>query len=163
MKKDTYLEKLNKMLGLETKAKEVKTKETEKRTGRIQGIPEETIQEFREVQGILYFLQAPALFTPKTCRHCGEGFLVSRRLVTCCSWHCMREEIKSYGYTWEKGQGIEFDEQKMLDLINDPQVFGGQEPIWVRNLDTLEVALQKLTEFSKSYQTTKSAQETLMS
>lgn len=146
------------MLGLDKVAEEIAVTE-EKVVNNARAVREEEIQTFRELQGILYFLQAPALFTPKVCRYCKEAFLVSRRYVTCCSWDCLRRELQKQGFEWSKGEGIEFNEDKMLKIINDNSIFQGQEPIWVRNLPQFQAALQKLTEFAESQQTLSVGQE----
>jgi endogenous inhibitor of DNA gyrase (YacG/DUF329 family) len=114
-------ERLNALLGLTTKIEEVKTRVN----GSFYGITEDEIQEFREAQGLIYFLQAPALFTPKTCPHCGEHFLVSRQFVGFCSYTCIRKDLEAKGFRWDKGRDIE-------ELVNDPEVYKGNEPIWIR-------------------------------
>ena len=115
-------EALNALLGLTTKAEEVKSNSS----GKFYGISESDIQEFREAQGFIYFLQAPALFTPKTCPHCGESFLVSRQFVAFCSYTCIRKDLEARGFRWDKGHDIE-------ELVNDPEVYKGNEPIWIRS------------------------------
>lgn len=114
--------KLNALLGLTEKVQEVKTRST----GRIVGVTEKEIQEFREAQGLIYFLQAPALFTPKTCGHCGEAFLVSRKYVAYCSYTCIQKSLEEKGVGWRKGRDLEA-------LAQDPQVYDGNEPLWIRS------------------------------
>lgn len=124
MKKETAEAKLNQLFGdmFVKKVEEVKVKTT----GRVVGITEEEIQEFREIQGILYFLQAPALFSYKVCGHCGADFFVSRKYVKYCSYTCMKLEFRKQGFEWRKGNDIEA-------LVLDPQVYDGNEPIWIRS------------------------------
>jgi hypothetical protein len=120
MKAETAQEKLNRMLGLAPeKVAEVKAKTT----GKVVEVSEDDIQEFREAQGLLYFLKAPELFTYKVCKHCGDGFLVSRMYVGFCSYTCIRKELEKDGIKWRKGNDIEA-------LVAD--VYEGNEPIWLR-------------------------------
>lgn len=128
MKRETQQDKLNALLGLTTKAEEVKVQ----RTGNAVGITEDQIQKWRELQGLTYFLQAPHLFQPKTCKNCGIKFVVSRLFVACCSYDCITEDLRKMGIEWTKGDDLE-------KLALDPQVFGGNEPLWVR-----QPTLQKL-------------------
>lgn len=121
MKRETQLDKLNALLGISKKAEEVKIKST----GNTVGITEDKIQKWREIQGVIYFLQAPALFSPKTCTNCGMKFTVSRLFVSCCSYDCITESLRKIGITWEKGSNLE-------SLALDPQVYDGNEPLWVR-------------------------------
>jgi hypothetical protein len=136
MKKDTVAAKLNALFGdaFVKKVEEVKTKTT----GKVVGISEEEIQEFREAQGILYFLEAPALFTYKVCGHCGADFFVSRLNVKFCSYSCIKLELQKQGFEWRKGNDIEA-------LIADPQVYNGNEPIWISSQ-----SLQSIREMVKS-------------
>lgn len=124
MKAETAEAKLNALFGdlFAEKVKEVKTKTT----GRVVGVTEEEIQEFREIQGILYFLEAPALFEYKVCGHCKADFYVSRKYVKFCSYGCMKLEMRKQGFEWRKGNDIEA-------LVLDPQVYNGNEPIWIRS------------------------------
>ena len=133
MRKSTRANKLNELLGISAKVAEVAVK----KTGKIVGITEEEIQEFREMQGLHYFLQAPALFTPKVCKHCGEGFLVSRKYVAFCSYTCIRKELSEQGIEWTKGNDIEA-------LV--ASVYDGNEPLWIRS-STLNVIKQMVMTF----------------
>ena len=134
MKKETYQAKLAKLLGMAPPPEESK-----KNLNVAVSVPEANIQEFRAMQGVVYFLQAPELFTPKVCTHCGESFLVSRQYVKCCSYTCIRMELREAGIEWSKGHDLEA-------LANDPNVYEGNEPIWIRNLDRLRAVLDKLAE-----------------
>ncbi len=136
MKTETKLEKLNRLLGIHEKVEEVKTRTT----GKLVGITEEEIQEFREAQGLFYFLAAPKLFTARICGHCGEPFLVSRKNVAFCTYTCIRMSLRKQGIEWSKGKDLEL-------LANDPQVYNGNEPIWIRhtNLTKLKEALSILS------------------
>lgn len=122
MKADTVAAKLNALFGeaFVEKVQEVKTKTT----GKVVGVSEEEIQGFRQAQGILYFLQAPALFTYKICGHCGADFFVSRKNVKFCSYMCIKLELRKNGFEWRKGNDIEA-------LVMDPQVYNGNEPLWI--------------------------------
>lgn len=130
MRKETVEAKLNKLFNLTEKAEEVKVKTT----GRVVGVTESEIQEFREVQGLVYFLAAPALFELKTCPVCEEWFAVSRKYVAYCSYICIKRSLEKVGIRWSKGQDIEA-------LVNDPQVYDGNEPIWIN-----QKSLEKLRE-----------------
>lgn len=136
MKKETYQDKLNKLLGITDVANEIKAKQERKR-GKIQGITEDEIQEFRSMQGIIYFLQAPELFTPKVCPHCGENFLVSRLYVKYCSYTCIRKSLNEQGFEWRKSHDIEL-------LIKE--TYEGNEPLWIKNLPNLMQILSTLME-----------------
>lgn len=105
-------------------------------------VEEHRIQEFRAAQGVIYFLQAPKLFTPKICHHCGENFLVSRNSVGYCSYTCIKNSLADLGIDWDKGRDLEA-------LANDPQVFDGNEPIWIKNLDNLKAALEVLCQIGQ--------------
>lgn len=139
MKKDTVAAKLNALFGEQfaQKVEEVKVKTT----GKVVGISEEEIQNFREVQGILYFLEAPALFTYKVCGHCGADFFVSRKTVKFCSYMCIKLELRKQGFEWRKGNDIEA-------LVLDPQVYDGNEPIWItsRSLQSIRAMVMSLPE-----------------
>lgn len=147
MKQETRLDKLNELLGITEKVKEVKTRVT----GQLVGVTEEEIQEFREAQGILYYLQAPGLFTFKVCPHCKEQFAVSRKFVAYCSYTCIRLSLAEQGIEWRKGRDIEA-------LVADPQVYDGNEPLWVSQ-NTLERLTEVLTKLSESYKNTELASE----
>lgn len=146
MKKETYAQKLAKLLGLEEVHQEVVKKKTNT-YNRAEAISEDRIQSFRAAQGIIYFLQAPRLFSLKKCTHCGEEFLVSRQFVACCSYTCITKGLEEKGIQWSKGEDLEA-------LANDPNVYEGNEPIWIRNLDQLEAALRSLTESRSSLAST---------
>ena len=137
MKKETVDNKLNALLGIKTEVvEEIKVRYS----GKVVGISEEEIQTFREAQGILYFLQAPALFTAKVCPHCKETFLVSRKYVSYCSYTCIRKSLNEQGIEWKKGDDLEA-------LAGDPQVYNGNEPIWISNrvLERLKETLETLS------------------
>lgn len=145
MKTETYKAKLAALLGL-TEVHEA-TKEAEANRNRPIPISETQIQSFRAAQGLSYFLQAPKLFTAKTCKHCGENFLVSRKYVQFCSYTCIQKDLEERGIRWTKGEDFEA-------LANDPQVYDGNEPIWIRNLPQVQTALEYLLESQSSLTTT---------
>lgn len=141
-------DKLNALLGITEKAAEVQTRST----GKIVGITEPEIQEFREAQGLVYFLQAPALFSPRVCANpdCGEPFMVSRKHVAFCSYTCIKANLARLGFTFTKGNDLEA-------LANDPQVYEGNEPIWIRQrtlikaLETLQTLLEPIKQEDGTY------------
>lgn len=138
-KKPTAAEnKLNALLGLTAKVEEV----TQTSTGNFYGVSEDELQKFREAQGLIYFLAAPALFHPKKCKNCGEPFIVSRMFVACCSYTCIRKDLEKRGFKWEKGRDLEA-------IVMDPQVYDGNEPIWIRE-PQLSKALEVLTTLLKT-------------
>lgn len=101
------------------------------------GVTEEEIQDFRAAQGLVYFLQAPELFSFRVCKHCGASFFVSRKYVAFCSYTCIRASLNEIGIAWTKGNDIEA-------LVNDPQVYEGNEPIWVRNVDRIRAIIDSV-------------------
>jgi hypothetical protein len=159
MRAETTLNKLADLLGLDKSlvekaapvASDPKVKrrvakraeEQNKLNRKFDGVAEDRIQEFRQAQGIVYFLQAPALFSHKICKHCGESFFVSRQQVAFCSYTCIKNSLAALGINWQKGDDLEA-------LVNDPQVFDGNEPIWIKNIDQLKEALRILCEFSST-------------
>lgn len=137
MKKETIENKLNELLGLTEVVEEIK-KVKRVSQGNIREISEDEIQEFRELQGITYFLQAPALFQSKVCKHCGAAFLVSRLYVAYCSWTCINKSIEDL-------MGCEWSRKDQDYEVIVAQVYEGNEPLWIRNLPKLKLALQKVT------------------
>lgn len=140
MKIETAANKLAALLGL-TEVKEEVEKKAEIRKGNTQAVPEEEIQELREAQGIIYFLQAPGLFQSRICKACGSHFIVSRLYVAFCSYQCIEADFKErFKVEWRKGEGIKDIESVVQD------VYEGNEPIWVRsqNLDRLYSILTAL-------------------
>lgn len=138
MRKETIQNKLADLLGLtefkvEPPKKGAKSKPKTNSNAPV-GVSEEEIQNFRAAQGITYFLQAPELFTPKTCPHCGEGFLVSRKYVAFCSYTCIQKDLEAKGINWSRSGNIE-------SLVKD--VYEGNEPIWIKNLDALQEVLSR--------------------
>jgi endogenous inhibitor of DNA gyrase (YacG/DUF329 family) len=141
MKKETMQNKLAELLGLdqfkvETKAS--KGKKSEPKDRPYIGVTEDEIQSFRAAQGLVYFLQAPELFTARTCPHCHENFLVSRQFVAFCSYTCIRKDLENKGIRWSKGEDIE--------ALVRSETYEGNEPIWIRNLDRLREVLETLPE-----------------
>ena len=134
MKKETYANKLAELLGI-SEEKEKYEKQHAVRQGNLAEITEEQIQTFREAQGITYFLRAPALFQYKECKHCGAHYLVSRLYVAYCSYTCISKSMEELGITWSRKGNIDA-------LIHE--VYDDQEPIWIRNIEQLESALEKL-------------------
>lgn len=139
MKQETMANKMAALLGIDTS--KVSHSFTEKpRNPRLspamEAVQEHEIQTFRAVQGIIYFLQAPELFTPKTCKQCGDGYLVSRRNVGHCSYSCLRKSIKEItGQEWTRGH--DFD-------VIIKEVWDDNEPIWIKNLDRIRAVLDSV-------------------
>lgn len=141
MKKETYLNKLTDLLGIDPSLVEEHKdayldEKTKKKNQRDNPIPEERIQNFRAAQGLTYFFQAPELFQPKICKHCGEGFLVSRMFVAYCSYTCIEKECEQrFGFKWSRKGNIE-------SLVQE--VYEGNEPIWIKNLDRVQAVLDSV-------------------
>lgn len=152
MKKSTVANKLNELLGITTKVEEVKTKST----GKIVGITEEEIQTFREAQGLIYFLQAPSLFTPKICPHCKEGFMVSRKYVSYCSYTCIEKSLEELGITWSRKGNID-------SVVKD--IYDGNEPLWIHqsNLKKLHGIVSNLLSVHSEDGTTSQSSQTQQS
>lgn len=141
MKKVTTANKLAEILGLTGKVDTShyeedpkKRKKLQKTKPGIQGITEDEIQKFREAQGVIYFLQAPELFTNNICKHCNEPFLVSRKQVAYCSYTCIEKSLEEIGITWSRKGNYEA-------LAQDPSVFEKNEPIWITKLDQIRKVL----------------------
>jgi hypothetical protein len=130
MKKETTLDKLNAILGIKAAAEELKVKSS----GKTVGISEDEIQTWREIQGLIYFLQAPALFQPRVCKNCNTKFVVSRLYVAFCSYLCIKEDLRNKGIEWTRDSNIE-------ELVLSKHVYEGNEPLWVK-----EPTLSKLRE-----------------
>lgn len=151
MKKETAANKLAAILGLSTNTlphnlkTEQQKKEAKSKVTHDVAINEAEIQSFRAAQGIIYFLQAPQLFSSRTCKHCGEQFLVSRKFIGYCSYTCIRKSLEELGITWRKGEDLEA-------LADDPQVYDGNEPIWIRNIKQLREALEHLDEIAAEHE-----------
>jgi len=140
MKKETYQNKLAELLGLDqfiVDTAKASSKSKPKSEDKFVGITEDEIQSFRAAQGLVYFLQAPELFSLKTCPHCGAEFLVSRQYVAFCSYTCISKDLEAKGIAWSKGEDID-------SLIT--AVYDGNEPIWVRNVDRIRQILDTLPE-----------------
>lgn len=136
MKKETAEQRLNALLGITEKIEEVKQKVAVQK-GNLRGIDDSQIEHYRAIQGLIYYLIAPELYTHKKCKECNEDFLVSRLHVAFCSYDCMRKSLRKLGLRWEKGDYPE-------TLALDPQVYDGNEPLWVRNLPMLQKCLEDL-------------------
>lgn len=130
MKAETYTNKLADLLGLQGQVPE----KPKKLSHREVAVKEEEIQFHREAQGIIYFLQAPELFTPKVCLHCEEGFLVSRRQVAYCSYTCIKKSLEEIGINWTKDGDYEA-------MVQDPQIYNKNEPIWIKNIEAIKAII----------------------
>ena len=143
MKKETMQNKLLDILGLhELKSEPKQAGKPKTNNNKFVGISEDEIQEFRARQGLIYFLQAPQLFSAKICKHCGAGFMVSRQFVGYCSYTCIEKSLEEVGITWSRRteEGIDID-QSYIDRNYD-----GNEPIWVRDLDVIEQLINSVKE-----------------
>lgn len=138
MKPETRAKKLAALLGLEEVFEKVV--EAKNSVNKVVPVREDEIQNFREAQGFRYFLQAPALFEAKVCRHCGEGFLVSRKNVAFCSWSCIKLDLAEQGVEWRKAD----DQESIVAMVN--RVYDGNEPIWIRNIPQIRKVLEELFE-----------------
>lgn len=129
-------EKLAKLLGL-TEVLEETVQQKEILQGNLHGVSEDKIKERRDLQGILYFLRAPDLFTFRDCNHCGTNFAVSRLQVAYCSYNCIRDSLKAKGLDWKRSENMEVIVRESYD---------GNEPLWIsaETLLSLEEALRTL-------------------
>lgn len=133
MKPDTYKDKLNALLGITPDVVEKIEQKKAGKLGNIIGVTEEEIDERREMEGLIYFLQAPELFHARVCKHCEEPFLVSRLHVAYCSYQCIQNDMKkNWGTYWSRTADME---RMVLE------VYEGNEPLWLRNLPMLQRAL----------------------
>ncbi len=136
MKEETRIRKMMEALGLSHKLEE--HLEVKKNLNKPIAVDESEIQSFRASQGIIYFLQAPELFTLKVCKHCEAEFLVSRKFVALCSFTCIKASLAEIGIDWTKDEDIE--------ALVKSDVYEGNEPIWIRNIDRLREVLHDITE-----------------
>jgi hypothetical protein len=131
MKEETRIRKMMEALGLADVHQATEAKKANLNMPVV--VDEAKIDDFRAAQGLIYFLRAPELFSLKTCKHCGEDFLVSRQYVACCSYTCIRKDLEERGFKWRAGEDIE--------ALVQSEVYEGNEPLWVRNLDSVTRAL----------------------
>lgn len=136
-------EKLAKLLGL-TNVLEEETQQKEILQGNLHGVSEEKIKERRDLQGIIYYLQAPDLFTFRKCKleSCGADFAVSRLQVAYCSYDCIRKSMHELGLTWSRSDNMEVIVRESYD---------GNEPLWLskETMVSLESALKRLLEVAQ--------------
>jgi hypothetical protein len=152
MKEETRLAKLAELLGIKTEV-EVHIEKKSNRNKVIE-ISEEEIQEFRAVQGVVYFLRAPELFKARLCswRECGQPFAVSRQFVSVCSYTCLKDSLADLGIDWNRDGNT--DAEKILLTIDG--VWEGQEPLWIREplLSRVRSVLNSLPDDASSQVTT---------
>lgn len=130
MRKETYLAKMAALLDLDIPEEAIKPKEPDKRNPHETAVEEAEIARFRAKQGVVYFLLAPKLFHPRTCRKCEAPFLVSRKQVAYCSYECLQHDIRdNFGIRWERLDDME---------LTAKEVWEGNEPLWVNNLDQIQ-------------------------
>lgn len=171
MKVETAAEKLNRLLGITpeqvealasdtnpAKAETVRRKRLEefKNQPATFGYTDDEFADIRIMQGTLYFLQAPELFTIKQCPSCNDWFAVSRAAVGYCSYECMDRKFKELGLTFHKGANL-------VELAQDPDVWRKNEPLWTIKLMKLQHCLQVITEAMSSSLTQDSPEEDLTS
>lgn len=138
MKAETAQAKLAKLLGIEKEHEEFKAKKANL-NGDLRGITESEIQSYREVQGLVYFLMAPELYTARVCQRssCGQPFLVSRKNVAYCSYTCIEKNMEEiWGIKWTYSGDYEDAAVHLYDK---------NEPLWIRNMDALKKCLDWLT------------------
>ncbi len=158
MKASTAAAKLNALLGIKEEqvqelasesnpavAEQIAKKRQEefKNQPKIYGYRPDEFEQIRIMQGTLYFLQAPELFTIQQCPSCNEWFAVSRQAVGYCSYACMNVAFKEAGLVFTKGGDLEA-------LANDPHVWRKNEPLWTIKLSKLQKCLQVITEAIES-------------
>lgn len=152
MKKETRLNKLAELLGIKTEV-EVHVEKSNNRNKYIE-VPEDKIQDLRTAQGVIYFLQAPELFSMKICkwRECQQPFAVSRQFIAFCSYTCIKDSLADIGIDWNRNDTS--DAEKIEMTINT--VYEGQEPIWLREpiLSKLRTLLNTLPDEGSSLLTT---------
>lgn len=152
MKEETRLAKLAELLGIKTEV-EVHVEKKNNRNKIIE-VPESEIDSFRAAQGVLYFLQAPELFTARLCkwRECQQPFAVSRQFVAYCSYTCLKDSLADIGIDWNRDGKT--DAEKIEITINT--VWEGQEPIWIRepHLSRIRSVLSSLPDDASSLVTT---------
>lgn len=145
MKQVTVANKLAELLGITDadtshfEEKEAKKSQAKKHYSPTQiAVYEDELQKFREAEGLIYFLQAPELFKPNTCKQCGEGFLVSRQNVSHCSYLCVQKHLAALGIEWSRYGKFE-------ELAQDFSVWNGNEPLIIRHLDRIRAVLDRLS------------------
>ncbi len=130
----TAEQKLAELLGIKTdevplthaeEPKRKRAKPGDQRSYAFTAVGHQEIDNERNLQGFLYYLRAPELFTYLKCRECHEPFMVSRRFIAFCSYGCMIKNCRDQGYEWTKGQG---DAEVVIK-----EVFENNEPIWINN------------------------------
>lgn len=125
------------ILGIElpTEVLSPRNEKTQKKTPGLIAIEESEIDSFREAQGLLYFFAAPELFTPRVCKLCELPFLVSRKQVAYCSYVCLKKDLYDrLGVNWSRATDME---------LMVKQVYEGNEPLWVRNLNRVQEMLDR--------------------
>ena len=158
MKPETKLAKLGSLLGIDEETilklasddnpiKKKKRQEEHKTQPKLYGYTDDEFKNIRILQGTLYFLKAPELFTTKQCSNCSEWFTVSRKAVGYCSYECLAESFRKDGFSWTIGGDLE-------RLTRD--VYDGNEPLWTIPTSQLKRCLQAIIEATESTSTTTS-------
>lgn len=138
MKKETAASKLAALLGL-TEEKQKHDLKVEISEGKFQGITEDSLQNVRALQGVVYYFKAPELFSWRTCMHCGNRFAVSRLHVGFCSPNCLGRYIREIGIDWS--WDMEEDQPAYVK-----RVWQGNEPLIIKEetLKSMTKALEDL-------------------
>lgn len=127
MKKETAASKLAALLGLNPndeaviEATTTKEQKAKKKKDALRGVTLDELDTFRSANAVLLFLQAPELYTARTCKHCKGDFLVSRKFVGYCSYTCLKKELEAIGIDW--------DTKKPLDEAYVRRVWEHNEPL----------------------------------
>lgn len=142
--KNKLFELLEQATGQDLSQHKVETKKdkTKKNYDRPLGVSEAELNSYREAQAISYFLRAPELFSPKTCPHCGEHFLVSRQFVAFCSYTCIYKDLQEKGIDWSRKTKEGFD----IDETYIDRIYEGNEPLWIRQsgIDAIRKVLDSI-------------------
>lgn len=140
MKAETAAQKFAKLMGLEEHVENSSFKKQELKSKAYRsptdiGVEEADIQSYRRAEGLYYFLQAPALFTARVCKNCGDGFLVSRKNVAHCSASCVKKSLAKLGIEWTRYGEFE---AMVKDVWND------NEPLIITHPEQIQAVLDRL-------------------
>ena len=95
----------------------------------------------RQLEAVLIFLERPAKFTKKLCKHCGESFGTNYRYVSYCSDNCRAKALQSQ-------TGIRYDFSKPQEHRWGSELFPKEPPLLIPHsaLLALEAFFQSQTE-----------------
>ena len=134
-KNDYYKKQLQELLGLDPPPVKQPRKV-------IQAMEEFDLQKIREAEGVAFFLNAPDLFSLRTCQWCGVEFLVSRREIWYCGIPHLQLGLNRQGIKWDKDKGFEA-------IVHDH--FEDNEPIWIRRLNDIREILTDFEPMARKY------------